>query len=94
MSFEVTRSNHPLFGTSLAPTTLLGARGRGEGRGERREEESNSREVEGPELLWRDFGSIFDAFPGDLIKTGAPNIVCSALPDHWRSNKTLPNSFR
>ncbi|RXG53008.1 Runt-related transcription factor 2 [Armadillidium vulgare] len=30
----------------------------------------------------------------DLVKTGAPNIVCSVLPHHWRSNKTLPTSFR
>ncbi|XP_076029172.1 runt-related transcription factor 2-like [Oratosquilla oratoria] len=32
--------------------------------------------------------------PGDLIRTGAPNVVCSVLPPHWRSNKTLPSSFR
>ncbi|XP_068209375.1 runt-related transcription factor 1-like [Palaemon carinicauda] len=32
--------------------------------------------------------------PGDLIRTGAPNVVCSVLPPHWRSNKTLPAAFR
>ncbi|XP_066987714.1 runt-related transcription factor 1-like isoform X2 [Macrobrachium rosenbergii] len=32
--------------------------------------------------------------PGDLIRTGAPNVVCSVLPPHWRSNKTLPSAFR
>ncbi|XP_069188019.1 protein lozenge [Procambarus clarkii] len=31
---------------------------------------------------------------GDLIRTGAPNVVCSVLPAHWRSNKTLPSAFR
>nr|XP_053636372.1 runt-related transcription factor 3-like [Cherax quadricarinatus] len=31
---------------------------------------------------------------GDLIRTGAPNVVCSVLPPHWRSNKTLPSAFR
>ncbi|XP_045119987.1 protein lozenge-like isoform X2 [Portunus trituberculatus] len=32
--------------------------------------------------------------PGELIKTGAPNILCTALPTHWRSNKSLPMSFK
>lgn len=26
--------------------------------------------------------------------TGSPNVVCSALPDHWRANKSLPVGFR
>jgi len=29
-----------------------------------------------------------------LINTGSPNFVCSALPTHWRSNKSLPMAFR
>nr|XP_027233364.1 segmentation protein Runt-like [Penaeus vannamei] len=32
--------------------------------------------------------------PGELVKTGAPNILCTALPTHWRSNKSLPMSFK
>ncbi|XP_042878681.1 segmentation protein Runt-like isoform X1 [Penaeus japonicus] len=32
--------------------------------------------------------------PGELVKTGAPNILCTALPNHWRSNKSLPMSFK
>ncbi|KAK2711228.1 hypothetical protein QYM36_012418, partial [Artemia franciscana] len=33
--------------------------------------------------------------PGtDLVKTGSPAILCSILPLHWRSNKTLPSAFR
>lgn len=32
--------------------------------------------------------------PGELMKTGAPNILCTALPNHWRSNKSLPMSFK
>lgn len=31
---------------------------------------------------------------GELVRTGSPNLVCSALPHHWRSNKTLPNTFK
>lgn len=30
----------------------------------------------------------------DLVRTGSPAILCSALPTHWRSNKTLPTAFR
>ena len=32
--------------------------------------------------------------PGELIKTGSPGFLCSALPTHWRSNKTLPVAFK
>ena len=32
--------------------------------------------------------------PAELIKTGSPNLLCSALPTHWRSNKTLPVAFK
>ncbi|KAJ6216036.1 hypothetical protein RDWZM_010536 [Blomia tropicalis] len=28
-----------------------------------------------------------------LIRTGSPSIICSSLPKHWRSNKTLPIPF-
>ncbi|EEC06544.1 conserved hypothetical protein [Ixodes scapularis] len=36
----------------------------------------------------------FFPHPGELMRTGSPNVVCSVLPTHWRSNKTLPMSFR
>ena len=32
--------------------------------------------------------------PGELVRTGCPTLVCSALPNHWRSNKTLPVAFK
>ncbi|XP_076444491.1 uncharacterized protein LOC143282699 isoform X2 [Babylonia areolata] len=33
--------------------------------------------------------------PGvELVKTGSPMFLCSALPTHWRSNKTLPATFK
>ena len=32
--------------------------------------------------------------PGELVKTGSPNVLCTALPSHWRSNKTLPMAFK
>ncbi|KAJ6215942.1 hypothetical protein RDWZM_010442 [Blomia tropicalis] len=31
---------------------------------------------------------------GELMRTGSPSIICSPLPTHWRSNKTLPISFK
>jgi len=31
---------------------------------------------------------------GDLIQTGSPCILCSPLPTHWRSNKSLPSAFK
>nr|XP_037876546.1 runt-related transcription factor 3 isoform X2 [Bombyx mori] len=30
----------------------------------------------------------------DLVKTGSPDYMCSILPQHWRSNKTLPGGFK
>lgn len=29
-----------------------------------------------------------------LIQTGSPNILCTPLPPHWRSNKSLPYAFK
>ena len=31
---------------------------------------------------------------GELIPTGSPYFLCTALPTHWRSNKSLPMAFR
>ncbi|KMQ95969.1 segmentation protein runt [Lasius niger] len=31
---------------------------------------------------------------GDLVQTGSPTILCSTLPSHWRSNKSLPVAFK
>nr|AKJ32558.1 Runt-related transcription factor 1 [Pinctada fucata]ARE59196.1 runt-like transcription factor [Pinctada imbricata] len=31
---------------------------------------------------------------GEFIRTGSPNFVCTPLPTHWRSNKTLPVAFK
>ena len=31
---------------------------------------------------------------GELVQTGSPCILCSPLPGHWRSNKSLPVSFK
>ncbi len=31
---------------------------------------------------------------GELVRTGSPNLICTVLPSHWRSNKTLPVAFK
>ncbi|XP_023327855.1 uncharacterized protein LOC111700986 isoform X2 [Eurytemora carolleeae] len=42
----------------------------------------------------RQVSEILAEHPGELIKTGSPNVLCTALPNHWRSNKTLPMAFK
>ena len=29
-----------------------------------------------------------------FTRTGSPNVMCSILPTHWRSNKSLPRAFK
>ena len=31
---------------------------------------------------------------GSVVQTESPNFVCTKLPTHWRSNKTLPQPFK
>nr|XP_012218279.1 PREDICTED: LOW QUALITY PROTEIN: segmentation protein Runt-like [Linepithema humile] len=31
---------------------------------------------------------------GELVQTGSPSILCTTLPNHWRSNKSLPVAFK
>lgn len=33
-------------------------------------------------------------YHGELVQTGSPAILCSVLPTHWRSNKSLPMAFK
>ncbi|XP_045518509.1 runt-related transcription factor 3-like [Pieris brassicae] len=60
-----------------------------ESRGRRRREMAES------EPWW--LQSIIDETLGehpDLVRTGSPDYMCSMLPQHWRSNKTLPGGFK
>lgn len=45
-------------------------------------------------LAERTLGDFLSEHPGELIRTGSPLIVCTVLPPHWRSNKTLPVAFK
>ncbi|OXU26267.1 hypothetical protein TSAR_004506 [Trichomalopsis sarcophagae] len=52
---------------------------------------------EGPIGMENHFSAIHDALRachGDLVQTGSPAILCSPLPSHWRSNKSLPVAFK
>lgn len=43
------------------------------------------------------FAGIHEAlqeYHGELVQTGSPTILCSVLPTHWRSNKSLPIAFK
>lgn len=42
----------------------------------------------------RTLSAVLSEHPGELVRTGSPNFVCSVLPTHWRSNKTLPVAFK
>lgn len=37
---------------------------------------------------------LLNEYSGEFVRTGSPNLVCSTLPTHWRSNKTLPATFK
>lgn len=45
-------------------------------------------------LAERTLGDFLTEHPGELIRTGSPLLVCTVLPPHWRSNKTLPVAFK
>lgn len=42
----------------------------------------------------RTLSEVLGEHPGELVRTGSPNFVCTVLPAHWRSNKTLPVAFK
>ena len=42
----------------------------------------------------RQVNEILAEHPGELVKTASPSFLCTALPTHWRSNKTLPMAFK
>ncbi|KAK7576550.1 hypothetical protein V9T40_012836 [Parthenolecanium corni] len=45
-------------------------------------------------LAERTLGEFLSEHPGELVRTGSPHFVCTVLPAHWRSNKTLPVAFK
>ncbi|XP_017774113.1 PREDICTED: runt-related transcription factor 1-like [Nicrophorus vespilloides] len=45
-------------------------------------------------LAERTLDGLLAEHPGELVRTGSPHVVCTVLPPHWRSNKTLPIAFK
>ncbi|CAG9832940.1 unnamed protein product [Diabrotica balteata] len=45
-------------------------------------------------LAERTIDGLLAEHPGELVRTGSPHVVCTVLPPHWRSNKTLPVAFK
>ncbi|XP_034951507.1 uncharacterized protein [Chelonus insularis] len=45
-------------------------------------------------LAKRALDGLLAEHPGELVQTGSPHVVCTVLPSHWRSNKTLPVAFK
>lgn len=45
-------------------------------------------------LAERTLDGLLAEHPGELVRTGSPHMVCTVLPPHWRSNKTLPVAFK
>jgi len=57
-------------------------------------EQTNDEESEIVFPTERLLNQILKEHPGELVRTGSPNLICTALPSHWRSNKTLPIAFK
>jgi RUNX transcription factor Runt len=46
------------------------------------------------ELGYAGIQELLSEHHGELVQTGSPGFLCSILPTHWRSNKSLPVAFK
>lgn len=44
--------------------------------------------------MYQNLHECLQEYHGELVQTGSPAVLCSALPTHWRSNKSLPCAFK
>ncbi|XP_053665440.1 segmentation protein Runt-like [Anopheles marshallii] len=44
--------------------------------------------------MFANLHEMLQEYHGELVQTGSPAVLCSALPTHWRSNKSLPCAFK
>lgn len=44
--------------------------------------------------MYANLHELLQEYHGELVTTGSPAVLCSALPTHWRSNKSLPCAFK
>ncbi|XP_033230562.1 protein lozenge-like [Belonocnema kinseyi] len=82
-------------GSSLAPLQGLNSRYQEDGVGGGGGGEMSEGAAVG-DLWWTErlVGEAQAEHPGELVRTGSPYFLCSQLPTHWRSNKTLPVAFK
>ncbi|KAL7302590.1 hypothetical protein TKK_0005221 [Trichogramma kaykai] len=63
--------------------------------GKQQQQQQNNQQI--PNGMEAYYNSVCDALRvchGDLVHTGSPAILCTPLPNHWRSNKSLPIAFK
>jgi hypothetical protein len=44
--------------------------------------------------MFANIHELLQEYHGELVTTGSPTVLCSTLPTHWRSNKSLPCAFK
>lgn len=44
--------------------------------------------------MFANIHEVLQEYHGELVQTQSPAILCSVLPTHWRSNKSLPCAFK
>uniref|UniRef100_A0A182K6F6 Runt domain-containing protein n=1 Tax=Anopheles christyi TaxID=43041 RepID=A0A182K6F6_9DIPT len=44
--------------------------------------------------MFTNLHEMLQEYHGELVQTGSPAVLCSVLPTHWRSNKSLPCAFK
>lgn len=44
--------------------------------------------------MYQNLHELLQEYHGELVQTETPSILCSTLPNHWRSNKSLPCAFK
>lgn len=44
--------------------------------------------------MYANLHELLQEYHGELVTTGSPSVLCSTLPTHWRSNKSLPCAFK
>ena len=105
-SSNSTASSHHSTGTSTsngtsvnerASSTTAGHNGGGQQSQQQRPTSNDHGGDEASDMVFpteRFLNEILKEHPGELVRTGSPNLICSALPTHWRSNKTLPVAFK
>lgn len=71
--------------SSLSPSSTSG------------QSQNNKNEEQMPEFMFpgeRMLHQVLKEYAGEMVRTGSPNLICTSLPTHWRSNKTLPVAFK